>query len=510
MPDGVILLSALFVAGILQRCGKSCISREEGGNKGTEGDNNDNILDDRNTAKVFDWHDSDGSSCNTNQRHQNSVINDINHKNQEEKQKILSGILNSLLWVPVDDDGECEAQKYSQVLKSVSGCPVPSDILQNTTSKKSTSSLISINLCINTGICLKDIDSTDSQFLFQTKDVDRSECKCETRTDPTTTSYDSRAAFESPKMSHAANDGVCEESSKENVQDDKPSNTLHGNTGRQSSSSLLRCKTNSVQDGPSKTKVRETSLMLQKQFPVATRVKVDTAANGEKNQHAVLPSTIDLYQSSRFCIVTIGSVVDWDDDALVVHLDGHRDTTRVSPSLYSVIDESCLYVGGTGPASTFQEKRKKRRATTGATRRVPKKSHDQETTRSDDPDRCMREHDHFHFQPSRTIKDALKDGGWTLKRSSHHLIYRRDIVDTSGKVREIAITMGKTNSDHRGDKNTLARLNKFNRKYANRIPIVVVGRHCATCGDYKPKTDYSAKQWNTGKNKCKECCLVLA
>eukprot|EP00977_Amphora_coffeiformis_P006623 scaffold1428_cov159-Amphora_coffeaeformis.AAC.13 len=237
----------------------------------------------------------------------------------------------------------------------------------------------------------------------------------------------------------------------ENFRGIKTTNTLDHNRGLRSSSGLLGCKTNSVHHGPSKTKASDSILLLQKKFPMAARVKVDATLRVENSRHAPVPQNTDVYPSARLGTDAIGSVVDWHDDVLV--------------------------------------------------------SHDKENACSNDSDCFVHEPDHpdEHFQPSLTIKDALKDGGWTLKRSSKHLVYRRDILDKSGKVREIVITMGKTNSDRRADKNTLARLNKFNRRYAKSAPTVIVGRHCTTCGEYKPKTGFSTKQWNTGKNKCKSC-----
>jgi len=112
---------------------------------------------------------------------------------------------------------------------------------------------------------------------------------------------------------------------------------------------------------------------------------------------------------------------------------------------------------------------------------------------------------------SRTVEEALIDGGWELTREKKHIKYSRRVKLTKeGPSQKQTVTLSKTASDWRAERNALSLLRRLNSNSE------VVGGSpgsvseeivtCSKCKEEMPTTYFSKTQLKKGgRKKCKEC-----
>lgn len=245
---------------------------------------------------------------------------------------------------------------------------------------------------------------------------------------------------------------------------------------------------------------------LEQKFPMGTRVCVSAPSRNDKSTSRLSPvtvatSSLPVYdtknQQDEF-----GSAVGWEDGIVVVHLDGNWETTKIPAEFCTVIDEQARWASSTSVMNPPKKKQKRERKKHAASKhkkasgKVNESGAKQTGTSPTRPG----------FEPATTIKEALCAGGWTPKRHKNHRVYSRPILGKHGNPCEMSITMAKTGSDYRGDRNTLARLNRFNRQHGTVDRPRGEYRHCRKCKQLKPKSDYTELQWmHKSLSKCLKC-----
>eukprot|EP00984_Skeletonema_dohrnii_P026766 scaffold16164_cov186-Skeletonema_dohrnii-CCMP3373.AAC.1 len=110
---------------------------------------------------------------------------------------------------------------------------------------------------------------------------------------------------------------------------------------------------------------------------------------------------------------------------------------------------------------------------------------------------------------SRTVEEALIDGGWELTREKKHIKYSRRVKLTKeGPSQKQTVTLSKTASDWRAERNTLSLLRRLNSEVVGGSPGSVSEEivTCSKCKEEMPTTYFSKTQLKKGgRKKCKEC-----
>jgi hypothetical protein len=114
---------------------------------------------------------------------------------------------------------------------------------------------------------------------------------------------------------------------------------------------------------------------------------------------------------------------------------------------------------------------------------------------------------------ARTVEEALVDGGWVLTREKKHIIYTRRVKLTEdGPARKQTVTLSKTASDWRAERNALSVLRRLDGVIedgpspAKKSGGVIATVTCSDCKEKKPSTRFTKKQLKNGKKrKCKDC-----
>ena len=244
---------------------------------------------------------------------------------------------------------------------------------------------------------------------------------------------------------------------------------------------------------------------LEQKFPMGTRVCVSAPSRNDKSTSRLSPVTVATSSLSLYDTKNqhdeFGSAVGWEDGIVVVHLDGNWETTKIPAEFCTVIDEQARWAS-TSVMNPPKKKQKRERKKYAASKH--KKASDK--VDESGAKQTGTSHPRPGFEPATTIKEALRAGGWTLKRQKNHRVYSRPILDKHGNPCEMSITMAKTGSDYRGDHNTLARLNRFNRQHGTVDRQRGEYRQCRKCKQRKPKSEYSELQWmHKSLSKCLKC-----
>lgn len=111
---------------------------------------------------------------------------------------------------------------------------------------------------------------------------------------------------------------------------------------------------------------------------------------------------------------------------------------------------------------------------------------------------------------ARTVEEALVAGGWELKRAKKHIQFSRRVRLPDGQASKQNITLPKTPSDWRAEKNTLAELRRLDENVTVEEEDEELMK-CSVCKQMKKCiTDYSKAQRRKGANmKCKECVALM-
>jgi hypothetical protein len=114
---------------------------------------------------------------------------------------------------------------------------------------------------------------------------------------------------------------------------------------------------------------------------------------------------------------------------------------------------------------------------------------------------------------ARTVEEALVDGGWVLTREKKHVKYTRRVKLTEdGPARKQTVTLSKTASDWRAERNALSLLRRLDDVFnedepsspSDSVDETIVP--CSGCGKMKSSTRFSKAQLKKGKRrKCKDC-----
>ena len=240
---------------------------------------------------------------------------------------------------------------------------------------------------------------------------------------------------------------------------------------------------------------------LKKLFPRGCRVQIAVPSahgqgEGTKNRAA------------RFIR---GSVVKCKSKASVlVQLDGTDTVTVVPVNACRHVQENHDKVLSKGrvPSTSKQDKRK-----------LQPKSGDENIPVNSSAEQLSNYDPNSAFEPATTVQEALLAGGWRLVRRKNHRVYRRNVMDETGKFSStITLTADTTGSDHRGEKNQLARLNKLNRQYgvvrkhkklAKNLSLEKT-RPCHNCQKFKSALAFSNLQWSSKHGICLACTYVVS
>ena len=110
---------------------------------------------------------------------------------------------------------------------------------------------------------------------------------------------------------------------------------------------------------------------------------------------------------------------------------------------------------------------------------------------------------------ARTVEEALIDGGWVLTRSKKHIKYSRRVKLTNdGPSQKQTVTLSKTASDWRAEKNALSLLRRLDGEVVGGSPDSVIHEivSCSECLEFMSKTHFSKTQQKKGpRRKCKDC-----